>query len=593
MGTEKYRLFGQPDGAKCAFFFTPKGCRNGSKCKFLHTDPNLNNRDPKVAFSTSTDVSSESSDGNVAVLAAPAVKQEFNVAPSEPQKKRKKPHDDKNGNIFAAPKHINNVSKTSQPSEPTKTGLSAELKHTSSQKRNNLNGHPSFAETQRALITMGRQTDPQDGSFFVSPPQKKLKSSSHSNGTTPSELILSNQANFRQLAFPIASFSTVTKEVTTPKQTASSAVKKDVSSAKQKSTGSDVSEDDTDFFPILPVPKAPESIKWKDACLKSRAHAKYHSSFNFEKYKTNELQNGIAAPWIKTMHFGAWCRKNPQVIAIDCEMCETTCPLTGKIDGKALCRLSVINASNPDDILIDTLVKPDWPISDYRTRIHGIDASHLESVQFTLKHAQTFMMALCSEETVIIGHAVHNDLVALKMEHYCVADSSFLFEVKDEPGVCPSLRDVAMRVLTQEMPNIHDSVNDARISLKCLEEGFIKNGGSPHPIERCYPVKDRSDVAMDCSLLVHRIPRICKVNHLHQLFLSQTSIKPLDIPDIEYVADNGKVMISFQSAAHAKLAFDFISGVPTLDKGGRMQKKVYLRNTADYIVIRENCVSKL
>jgi RNA exonuclease 1 len=370
-------------------------------------------------------------------------------------------------------------------------------------------------------------------------------------------------------------------------------VKKEVSPPKQKSMSSDDgSEEDTDFFPTLPTPKAPESIKWKDACLKSRAHSKYHSSYNFEKYKSYEAENGIAAMWIKAKPFGAWCRTNPQVIAIDCEMCETTCPLTGKIDGKALCRLSVINASNPEDILIDTLVKPDWPISDYRTRIHGIEPSHLDSVQFTLKHAQTFMMALCSEETVIIGHAVHNDLAALKMEHYCVADSSFLFEIKDEIGVCPSLRDVAMRVLSLEMPNIHDSVNDARISLQCLEEGYMKKGGSPSPIERYYPLRDRSvSKNNDSSLLVHRIPKICKVIHIQQLFLSQTSIQPEDIPEIEFAADKGKVMVTFQSPAHAKLAFEFISGVSSRDKGDKLQKKVYLKN-GDYIVVRENCASK-
>ena len=45
----------------------------------------------------------------------------------------------------------------------------------------------------------------------------------------------------------------------------------------------------------------------------------------------------------------------------------------------------------------------------------------------TLEHAQAFMMALCDEETVIIGHAVHNDLIALKMEHISNFDTSYLY----------------------------------------------------------------------------------------------------------------------------------------------------------------------
>jgi RNA exonuclease 1 len=100
----------------------------------------------------------------------------------------------------------------------------------------------------------------------------------------------------------------------------------------------------------------------------------------------------------------------------------------------------------------------------------------LANVQFTLRHAQAFLMALCSDETVIVGHALHNDFAALKMEHHCSVDSSFLFPVKDAPNAMPSLKDLAASVIKKEMPQKHDSVNDARAALLCLEAYLAKNG---------------------------------------------------------------------------------------------------------------------
>jgi len=606
MVTEKYRLHSKArDGAQCAFFLSPKGCRNGSSCKFLHTNPNVGNDVAKgLNLSSNTilnaDVSSESSGENAPIFVPSAVafgstaKKQVQE-PVSSDKKRKNPSSNTENNnqssLFASTKRHNNATKHTQPSGDNIQKSSAEkFSPTPSAhhqpKRSTETTNQNGGVTQSTSSNHAIAPELQDASLFVSPVEKKLKLSAIVKEEKPTNApIVSNHTNFRQLAFPITSFSTVKKEV----------LPSAPNSTKHKSinvSDDGGSEEDTPFFfPPLPLPKAPESIQWKDACLKSQSHVKYHSSYSFDKYKLFEAENDIPGTWIKAKPYGSWCRTNPQVVAIDCEMCETTCPLTGKIDGKALCRLSVVNASNPEDILLDTLVKPDWPISDCRTRIHGIHSSNLESVQFTLKHAQTFMMALCSEETVIVGHAVHNDLVALKMEHYCIADSSFLFEIKDEPGVCPSLRDVAMRILSIEMPEVHDSVNDARISLQCLEEGYIKTGGNPNAIERYYPLKERNKSNSDSSLLVHRIPKICKVNHVQQLFLSQTSIQPQDIPEIEFVADKGKVNVTFQSPAHAKLAFEFIAGAESRDKGGKLQKKVYLKN-GDYIVVRENCTPK-
>ena len=98
-------------------------------------------------------------------------------------------------------------------------------------------------------------------------------------------------------------------------------------------------------------------------------------------------------------------------------MCQTEDPLTGAKDQSALIRLSAVHGLAPGEVLVDTLVAPAWPISDMRTNIHGIAEDQLRGVTYTLRHAQAALMNLCSENTILVGHGIHNDLKALKIIH--------------------------------------------------------------------------------------------------------------------------------------------------------------------------------
>ena len=63
---------------------------------------------------------------------------------------------------------------------------------------------------------------------------------------------------------------------------------------------------------------------------------------------------------------------------------------------------------------VHSQVHPSLPVVDMVTQIHGITPGHLEGVSFTLRHAQAAMAALCGPRTVLVGHALDNDLLALK-----------------------------------------------------------------------------------------------------------------------------------------------------------------------------------
>jgi RNA exonuclease 1 len=350
----------------------------------------------------------------------------------------------------------------------------------------------------------------------------------------------------------------------------------------------DIEKDSSKKGTTLPLPKStPQGRKWESAVVATQAHKRFPEEYNFEKYKQTDLEIGsdVSSPWIKAKPFGDWCRGNPQCIAIDCEMCETQDPVTKKKNHKALCRISIINGDDPKEVLLDTLVKPDWPVSNHRTWINGIDASHLENVQFTLQHAQTFVLALCSEETVFVGHAVNNDLVSLHMEHYCVADSSYLIAVKDNPTACPSLKDITKGLLGLDMPDIHDSVNDALMSFRCLEL-WLEKGGQVDPVEKLQSDKKHGNKLATSQLFLHRIPKICKKDHLEALFVKHASVIPSTIQDIVFSGKLGTSVVTFRSSRHATLAFSTIDSEAREDASGRLQKTIYLRN-GDYLRVRK------
>jgi RNA exonuclease 1 len=611
MSAKKYKLFkasGDGKAAPCAFFASLEGCKNGRKCKFLHEKKSAPEREviaavPKRDRSASV-VSSESEGGGVPL--PPTVTCANESGPEATGNMSKTPETKKTkegGCLFFASK------------DGCKSGSKCRFSHElpltpkgESESVTNKGGgsidqaNPCSVKpitSARAIGKKNRRSG--DGDIFAAPkgtalssslrPAKKAKNSqiespllqkaqiskqpqfplSHhhdmsSNGATKVEPPTgSAEPSFRQLNLPIAAFSIPGFQLKDPHTSNDSTHKSNV--------------------PNLPLPKStPEGRKWQEAVIKTRENTRYPTVYDFQKLRDQDVANGSAMPsdWVKARSFGDWCRNNPQTIAIDCEMCETQDPVTGFKNHRALCRLSIVNGDNTDEVLLDTLVKPCWPVTDYRTWVNGIEKKHLENVEFTIRHAQEFLMALCSEETVILGHAVHNDLAAMRMEHHCVVDSSFLFDVKDEVDANPGLKDITKALLAIDMPKTHDSVNDALMAFRCLEV-WLEKGGDVEPVER---IKSTKNKLATSQLFIHRIPQICQKSHLETMFLNHTSIQPIDIQDFEFNGDIGKTMLTFASPRHANLAFSSLDGDQDQDSSGRLQKKVFLRN-GGYIRVRK------
>lgn len=87
-------------------------------------------------------------------------------------------------------------------------------------------------------------------------------------------------------------------------------------------------------------------------------------------------------------------------------------------------------------------------------------------------------MNLVFKETILVGHSLENDLLALKISHGLVIDTSVLYKHPRGGSYKTALRVLAKRFLSREIQqsgNGHDSIEDARAAME-LALLKIKNG---------------------------------------------------------------------------------------------------------------------
>ncbi|KAF9008987.1 hypothetical protein BDQ17DRAFT_1349315 [Cyathus striatus] len=107
------------------------------------------------------------------------------------------------------------------------------------------------------------------------------------------------------------------------------------------------------------------------------------------------------------------------VAAMDCEMVYST-------GGMRIARVSVVNGSGK--IVFDELVKMDDGVHfDYITRFSGITKESHANARLSLIAIRKSLDSLLSKDTILVGHALENDLKALRIIHHRCVDTAVLF----------------------------------------------------------------------------------------------------------------------------------------------------------------------
>ena len=157
--------------------------------------------------------------------------------------------------------------------------------------------------------------------------------------------------------------------------------------------------------------------------------------------------------------------------SLDCEMCLTSA-------GHELTRICVVDTRLA--VVYHTLVKPRNTITNYLTQYSGITPDMLEEVTTRLEDVQEALRSLLPPDAILVGQSLNFDLVALKVFHPYVIDTSVCFNITGDRR-----RKTKLSVLTQLFLNKtiqtagkegHNPIEDAQaamdlVNLK-LEKGL-------------------------------------------------------------------------------------------------------------------------
>lgn len=201
----------------------------------------------------------------------------------------------------------------------------------------------------------------------------------------------------------------------------------------------------------------------KEEDLRRRTLEKQTADDGWLDTKVDKLEDGVAKD--EDIEKGS-VMDGRSILSIDCEMC--------RVEGgeMALTRVSIVEWDG--NILLDELVKPDKPIIDYLTPYSGMTPAKLEDVTTHLKDIQDRLLEEITPKHILIGHSLNSDLMALKLTHPFIIDTSILYPHPRGPPMKSSLKWLAQKYLSREIQKGHgtkghDSIEDARACLDLVK----------------------------------------------------------------------------------------------------------------------------
>eukprot|EP00798_Chlamydomonas_sp_ICE-L_P011490 gene11490-34206_t len=267
-------------------------------------------------------------------------------------------------------------------------------------------------------------------------------------------------------------------------------------------------------------------------------HGNYKKYYNLPSYTEG---------WIRTKRPPLDMKSKFRLLAVDTESCGTD------MEENAITAICVVDVEGTT--VYKALIKPKGKILDYRTYVTGLQEKDFEGITLTRGEARKIVKKLVSEvpNTILVGHALYHDLIAMRLDFTPVIDTSLIFEYKDLPACTPGLSGLVKALLGAEMrqsaDGFHDAEEDALMTMRLVVYELERGRPSPKVPPPEIPVAKE----LLCKLLVHSIPQGWTEEDVRKLFSAApgSSESWPELVCIEGDVSAKKVFLVFKDAAGA------------------------------------------
>lgn len=154
------------------------------------------------------------------------------------------------------------------------------------------------------------------------------------------------------------------------------------------------------------------------------------------------------------------------IYAVDTESVHT-------MKGIEVCRVTVVDRKL--NVVYNEFCLPTTKVVDYNTIWSGISEKDLQGVTKTFEDLREDMLKLFSADTILVGHGLSSDLIAMKIMHEKVIDTLYLYPHHRGWPLKRSLKDIALSELGMRIQDGdgHDSAEDAIAAMKLVRKRVL------------------------------------------------------------------------------------------------------------------------